>query len=158
MSSLGNILDDQFNRMWNLLREVILNTPDEPWREGPRISSGLARLAYHTIETVDFYIGETEKSFKWGLRLGINIWEAATPSELPSKEQVSNYVDEIRIKTDKIFNEWNDMNFMANQTVFHWTGKTVLDRFLYILKHSYYHLGQINAVLSVSGNESINWR
>ncbi len=158
MSSIGQILDDQYTRMWNLLREVILNTPDEPWREGSRISSGLARLAYHTIETVDFYNGETEKSFKWGARLGINIWEAATPSELPSKEQVNKYAEEVRIKTETIFSEWNDMNFMAKQTIFHWTGKTLLDRFLYIIKHSYYHLGQINAVLSASGFTPLNWR
>ena len=73
MSSIGKILGDQYTRMWDLLREVILNTPHKPWREGPRISSGLARLAYHTIETVDFYIGETEKSFKWGQRRNLGL-------------------------------------------------------------------------------------
>jgi len=156
MSTIGKMLDAQFSRMWKLLREVITKAPETLWGEGLRPLHEPSRVAYHIVETVDFYSGETAKNFPWGKKLSVDCWEAAV-SELPSKSQVNKYTDEVREKTEAAFAEWSDPKFLGPQEVFLWTGETLLDRMIYALKHSYYHLGQINGTIRASGNEPAEW-
>ena len=150
------MLDTQFSRMWQLLSEVIETTPENLWREDLRSLPAPSRLAYHIVETVLFYIGETEKNFPWGKKFGVS-WEAATESELPTKAQVNEYSEEVRKNVDTIFAEGSDTKFLEPQEIFRWTGETLLDRLIYILKHSYYHLGQINQTIKASEITPTDW-
>lgn len=158
MSKIGKLLEIQFARMWQMLREASFNASDDTWREGFRTTSGLACLAYHIVETVDFYISNTESDFSFGKRLGGNIWEAVMPLELPSKEQVQEYAEEVRKKTENLLANLTDSTFLGSQKIFHWTGDTLLERFIYMLKHCYYHMGHMNRVIRLKGNIPIDWR
>lgn len=158
MATLGKILDAQFDRMWQMLTEAILNTAEDTWREGFGTRRGLARLAYHIVETVDFYVGDTETEFPFGKRLGRDIWEAVIPDELPSKDQVAEYTDEVRERTEERFANTEDSTFLEPQQKFRWTGDTLLSRFIYVLKHCYYHFGHMNRIIRLKGNIPIDWR
>lgn len=158
MDAIRNILDAQFDKMWQMLREAILNTAEDTWREGFQTTRGLARLAYHIVETVDFYIGETETEFPFGKKLDGDIWEAVMPYELPSKEQVTDYAKEVQEKTENLFACIDDSKFLEPQKLFQWTGETLLARFFYVLKHCYYHFGHMNRIIRLKGNIPINWR
>ncbi|MFX0212323.1 MAG: DinB family protein [Candidatus Hodarchaeota archaeon] len=157
MPGIRIMLNEQFNRMWKLLSEVIVKTPNDIWGKDLRSLHASSRLAFHTVETVDFYIGETETNFPWGKKFGEPLWETFTESKLPTKAQVKEYADEMKKKVETIFAKCNDIKFLEPQKIFSWTGETLLDRFVYILKHSYYHLGQINQLIKESGNEPTDW-
>lgn len=156
MSGIVRMLENQFSRMWKLLSEVITKIPEDLWREDFRSLHAPSRLAYHTIETVHFYIGETEENFSWGTKFGIPWWKA-TESELPTNTQINEYAKEMKKNVEAIFAQRSDEKFLEPQEIFCWTGDTLLDRFIYILKHSYYHLGQINQTIKASKNEPTDW-
>jgi len=58
MESAQSIRDgllDQFDRSFDMLRQVIRNIPAEKWRTGFSETFVPAMIAYHAVESLDFY-------------------------------------------------------------------------------------------------------
>ena len=52
----------------------------------------------------------------------------------------------------------DDEKLLEAQEIFQWTGETLLERFIYILKHCYYHFGYMNRIIRIKENIPIDWR
>jgi uncharacterized damage-inducible protein DinB len=156
MHIIGNGLDDQFERMWMMLREVIGNCPGEEWkRDAGHWFLIPSRLAYHTIETADFYNRESPEGMDWAGRFDVD-WETQDAEKLPDREPMLDYLEEIRSSLQSKLHSMSDESFLAGHA-FPWTGATVLERMIYTLRHSMFHVGQIQAELRRRGLQGAEW-
>jgi len=155
--TIGNALADQFERMWVMLREAIENYPDEEWkRDASHWFLIPSRLAYHTIETVDYYSRESPEEMRWAERFGGVDWQTKEAEKLPGREAMLDYLEEIRGSLRGKLCSMSDEAFLADHA-FPWTGATVLERMIYTLRHSMFHLGQIQAELRRRGLRGAEW-
>jgi uncharacterized damage-inducible protein DinB len=156
MYTLGNGLADQFERMWMMLREAINNCADEEWKSDAGHWFLIpSRLAYHIIETVEFYSRESPEGMDFAGRFGVD-WETREAEKLPDREAMLDYLEEIRGSLRGKLRSMSDEALLAEHP-FPWTGATVLERMVYTLRHSMFHLGQIQAELRRRGLKGAEW-
>jgi len=147
-------LNEQFNRAWRMIRETISGFSESDW-----ITAGVdylapARIAYHLIETVEYYIGEKIKNeFSWGKRFGGG-WMDIEKDRLPRQDDMLVYLEEVEGK----LTDWlGRCDFEKENMLFKHTGKTLLGHVLYVLRHTLDHHGQLNSLLYQTGIKRINW-
>jgi uncharacterized damage-inducible protein DinB len=157
LQTIGEAVAEQFDRMWMMLEEAITNCPDEEWkRDSGNWFLVPSRLAYHTIETVDYYSRQSPEGMEWAQRFGGVDWETKETDGLPDRESVSAYLKEARGALEAKLLALSDEDLLSGHA-FPWTGATVLDRMIYALRHSMFHLGQIQAELRRRGLEGAQW-
>jgi len=161
MASLQNIRDglvDQFDRSLAMLRHVINNIPEEKWLVG---FSGLfapAMIAYHTVESLDFYFsGKTEEEFQWGYRFRGPWWETK-PEDWPSKQEVIAYLEEVAQTITLFFDGITEDELVKAFDLYDWSGTTVLVHVIYALRHTMHHQGQLAAFQCYFGIDKETWR
>lgn len=150
-------LIDQFGRTWRELRDAVTKTPADEWRKGDTDYLIPARLAYHIVYSADSYA--THRGYKEHRpyrRFKLN-WEAATPDELPSREQLFTYINETEVAVKEWLLGLGDEGLLEEQVDYEWTGERRLGRALYLLRHNQWHIGELNALLCTRGLEPVEW-
>lgn len=147
-NSIAEALESQYTSVWKMLQSAIENVSDEHWHSG--VGQWYFSLtAYHIIETAQFYLGSDPDLMKWGARAGIN-WDEIKGAEkdvLPrlTKELVSAYLREIGKEWATTLELASDADFLKKDG-FHWFS-SILDKLIYLLRHTNYHVGELNRAL-----------
>lgn len=155
--SIGESIIENLSLTWEMYADAIKNIPDEHWRTGEIDYLIPARLMLHAIEAIDFYSSTSPSEFTHGYRFNIDR-KTAPPEQLPGKDQLQTYLDEVKEKTESWLSGLEDEDFLSPETVFPWTGNTLLGRVLYSLAHCRQHFGELNAELRRRGLPRIKWR
>jgi DinB family protein len=158
--TVAQVVSGQFTGVWDMVRRAIDQIPHAQWRSGERVAGKApvipARTVYHAIEAAEFYAEQTPDTFPWGHRFGVD-WEAATPDQLPTAAQARAYLDEVQSRVEAWLSGLDDAALLAPDNLFPWTGGTVLDRALYMLRHTQHHVGEINTELYRRGLPRVKW-
>jgi hypothetical protein len=158
MGTIAEALVTQFTSAWKMLESAINNAPDEKWHSGVG-QWYFSQTAYHIIETAQFYLGSDPDVMKWGARAGI-IWDDVGDIEkevLPklTKELVNFYLLEIGKKlADAMRSVPNDEFFKTDG--FHWFS-SIFEKLMYLLRHTNYHVGELNRALREWGLKPARW-
>jgi hypothetical protein len=155
--TIGESVADAFERTWIMYRSAVNDIPEEHWRAGDVDYLIPARQVYHVIEAAEYYSGATPKGFPWGQRFGTN-WEHGAPEELPTREQILEYLDEIQERVDTWLRRLKDPELLSPDPEFLWPDSSFLDRALYLLMHNRQHIGELNAELRHRELKRIHWR
>jgi hypothetical protein len=131
--------------------------PAEQWRGGEIDYLIPARLALHVIEAAEFYSGDSPEEFRWGSRFGVNC-ERTPPEQLPDQEAMLRYLDEVQARVETWLRGLTDADLLLPGQAFPWTGRCVLDRAIYVLRHTHQHIGEMNAELRRRGCPRAQWR
>ena len=150
---VNQVARDQFARAFAMLENAIAAFPDESWRECGGCRP--AGISIHILETVEFYMsGKPAENFEWGHRFGLD-WEGAPAPELPNKADVTAYLHDVKDASE----QWLiATDLMAAESSYVWTGKSVLDRTLYVLRNTLHHIGQLALALRTVGAEPPEWQ
>jgi hypothetical protein len=115
-----------------------------------------ARISYHIIGGVNYYIeNETTEKLLSGRKNDWN-WETGPVDNLPTREDIINLIHFYKHKTD----EWiNSIDLDEKNVKFKWTGETKVSVALFRLRHMEYHIGELNLLLhqSKNGQANDNW-
>jgi hypothetical protein len=124
------------------------------WTTGDIDYARPSGLAYHTLETIQFYVGnESADEFRWGSRFDAD-WEGAASDALPSQQQILEYMDEVR----PLLESWIDTETLtADEEQFPWTGGIKLGRALYLLRHTQHHTAELSFELTRRGGAAPDW-
>lgn len=154
MATIGEGLANQFERTWWMLKDVIRKVPEDRWcADGnPKLTPALWVL--HAVEAVDAY-RQDPTGPDWRPRFGD--WEALSAEDLPSREVVLGYLDEVAEGLDAMLRGMTDKELLS-AAAYDWMGPTELERWLYALRHTHSHLGELNMLLRTWGQESGGWR
>lgn len=156
MSSTGAAIAEQFSRTWSMLREAVSLYPPERWTTSePSFEPTLApaRQALHAVETVEYYLSDDPDGFSWGARFGVD-WESGDVDRLPSQQDILVYADEVggtlQLRVRRMT--------VGAASVFPWTGGSVAEHWLYVLRHTQHHVAVMNAMLTMKGQPTANWK
>jgi hypothetical protein len=153
---LVEAIEAQFEAAWEMLAEAV-GVFGEGWRAGGSDYAVPARLAYHAVETADYYFHDDLAAFDWGGRFGVD-WETKEPARLPSQQAILDYLDEVRDKASRWIADREDDRLLAPDEVFHAEGMSRLDRALYVLRHTQQTIGELCALLRARGIPRPAWR
>ncbi|MHA2066442.1 MAG: hypothetical protein ACXABY_18885 [Candidatus Thorarchaeota archaeon] len=156
--SIAEALVTQFTSVWKMLQATINNAPAERWHDGVG-QWYYSQTAYHIIETAQFYLGNDPAKMKWGARAEIN-WEDVNDIEkeaLPklTKELVNSYLGEVGQEAADAMRSVPDSEFFKIDG-FDWFN-SILDKLMYLLRHTNYHVGELNRSLREWGLKPVRW-
>jgi len=146
----------QYEHTWRIFEGVVKGYDDDAWLHAGRGAFVPARLAFHILKGVKYYIEDSSmiafvsgKSFE-------NNWETVREAELPSQDDVLAAIHELRAKSEAWLSE---MDFNAENKSFDWAGKTRSGVVIFLLRHNLYHIGELSALLNESrqGVTEDNW-
>lgn len=139
---IGAIVARQFDRVWASFRDALSKLSDEQYRASDCEWLAPIRLAYHVVETAEFYTHASVEDGAPPLD-----WDHGPADALPSKARLLADLDRVQ----PLVRDWllatPDATFLAPEPDFNDSGGTRLDRALCSLRHAQHHLGQINAEL-----------
>lgn len=149
-------LIQQYEHTWRIFARLVEAFDPDAWLHSGRGTITPARLAFHILKGVKFYIEERStlvfasgKSFE-------RDWETAKVEELPSQPDILTCIDDLRIKTKN----WLAIMELSDANIsFPWAGKTKLGLVLFLLRHTLYHLGELSSLLNESrdGDTEDHW-
>ncbi len=146
---------DQFDRSLRMFRNAITSFPADEWLKGDMDYLRPAGVAYHVVESIEFYTGEVSvDEFVWGGRFGCD-WEDSDSLKLPTQKQVLQYLDEVW-PTARVWLE--TCNPSQPETLFSWTCTVLHGKHLYLLRHIQHHVAEMSLELKRRGYESPEWR
>lgn len=152
----------QYGNAWAMLDQTIKAFPEQDWRTSDLSYLTPARIAYHTIETVDYYARSDMSEFVWGHRAGVD-WESSQAEDLPDQTATLEYLSDIRVANDVWLHDIagvgpHAMGLLAPDSQFHGEGFCYLDRALYVLRHTHQHMGELAAELRRRDQPRPGWR
>jgi hypothetical protein len=150
-----NSLLDHFERSLDMFRSAIQNCPEAEWKKGDMDYLRPAGVAYHVVETIQFYGSDIPVNrFDWGGRFGCD-WESPDSLKLPSQEQVLNYLDEAWVIAKKMI---SNVDPESEEKSYPWTGKILHSRFIYLLRHIQHHTAEMSLELKRRGYACPDWK
>lgn len=132
-------LADQFLRLFSALRIALGRVPDDEWRKGDSLYRRPAALTLHLLQSVDFFSAKTAGENSGDPLYDVN-WQEREASRLPDKEAMLKYM---ALVEQRLANFLAAADFGAAEPDFPWTGKTVLSRTLYNLRHAQHHFADL---------------
>ena len=135
---------DQFNHTWKIYEGIIRDFDDGAWTNLAHGYIVPARLAFHILKSTLYYL---EDSCVLALPSGRQLdgdWLTMELEALPLRSDILHVVDVFRVKTEKWLLE---MDLPAQNTAFEWAGQTKMGVVIFLLRHTLYHLGELNALL-----------
>ena len=145
----------QFKRALTMFKEAVLAFPESEWKIGDTNYLRPAGVGYHVVETIEFYVGDQPAGvFKFGARFGVD-WEASESEKFPTQKQLLEYLDEVWRSAEA----WMSVNDLTQpEKLFSWTGKTLLSRMGYLLRHIQHHTAEMALELTRRGYQAPQWK
>jgi len=139
----------RYGHTWRVFQGIVRDFDEDAWFHTGRGPITPARLSFHILKAVKYYIEDSSTvCFKSG-KLFDNDSENVKKEYLPSQKDVLACIDEMREKTER----WLAViDFNADNSSFGWAGETKLGVVLFLFQHSVYHIGELSSLL----NESLN--
>ncbi len=134
----------QFQSSFKMLKQALENITDLRWNDG--IDGWFfCMTAYHVVETMEFYIGSSPDTMKWGERAGYN-WDDVKFVEtdvlpLITKSLVTEYLDEMEQKITILLDSTTD-SLLSGKDGFHWF-ESIYEKLIYLLRHNMSHIGEL---------------
>jgi uncharacterized damage-inducible protein DinB len=148
----------QFMSSCQMLHEAIANVPDEKWHDGAE-GWFFSVTAYHAVETMDFYLGDSPEGMTWGQRKGLDLDKSQETKAdiLPkiTKDVVRAYLDEIEVRLKDKFNSL-DIEKLNSKDDFKWFA-SIFEKLTYLLRHNMHHIGELSKTLRNWGCERVKW-
>jgi hypothetical protein len=154
---IRDALKGQYHAAYRMLWECVEVCPDELWTGGayPRF---FWKIAYHAAFFGHLYMGQNEAAFKPWRKHSDPAWELwakdAVPVEAFTKEEVLEYIDEVRGQIDATVDA---LDLETSDSGFHWYPNiTKLEHEILSVRHIQGHVGQLSERLFEAGIET-NW-
>ncbi len=153
--SITTSILDHFDRSITMFREAVEVFPAADWKIADTDYQRPAGVAYHVIETIAFYTGDTPADkFNWGARFSCD-WEDPDSTKLPAQHEILGYLDDVWAKGKA----WIIAQDLAQpEPLFKWSGQHLLGRMLYLLRHIQHHTAEMSLELKRRGYQCPEWQ
>ncbi len=150
-------LKGQFRHALFIFREETRRFSAAEWIAGFEFFQVPARQAIHLLECLEFYFLERSgEDYPWGARFGGGWWEL-DEGQLPGQEEILAYADEIEAQiSEKLAGLEEGALLQPPGTPREWAD-TLLGHYLYALRHTAHHQGQLAALASYFGHAGGSW-
>jgi hypothetical protein len=140
-----------------LVAETVGQFEPEQWIEGVDFFQVPAKIAYHIVDTLDYYFREEPGGeYTWGHRFGGGWWKLADDDQ-PSPAKVLAYLAQVEARIDQHFAVLEDDDLVAPFDKAREHGETRLGHYVYALRHTMHHHGALSLLSLSQGNEPGSW-
>ncbi|MFW9967009.1 MAG: hypothetical protein ACFFEA_07630 [Candidatus Thorarchaeota archaeon] len=161
----------QFRSCWLMLRQAIRNVPDEYWSMGlirrnePWVDTEEMNIEYysyvvlHLLESVEFYSQDDTNEMIWGAAIGGIDWKKESPQETASrisKEAMLEYSKKIESLLEAKLNSLSEKDLLEPDG-FSRSYPNRLAKYLNLMRHTMFHIGELARVLRNCNCERLNW-
>ena len=157
-SQLTQAISEQYGAALKMLEETVTKCDEGLWQTTDKdTDTVISQVIYHTLFFVDFYLSKnkTERETFKG-KYGDDGESFHEPNKFYTKEQLTTYLQEIKEKADKRFNDLT-IQELNGESVFEWHGSSVLSSLLYNLRHIMLHVGALHVRLNAVGEIPLRW-
>jgi len=154
-----NVVQDlikQTQHTFSILYKEIELFDEVQWKTGLDFFLTPVNIAMHIFDCLDYYFCDKKpEDYPWGYHFGGGWWEL--PSEkLPSQAVVLAYGRELEERVNKQLEALNDDDLIKSWTIDPTAG-TFIGHFIYALKHTLHHHGELAALAVFHGKEGGSW-
>jgi hypothetical protein len=139
----------QYAHTWRTFAGIVRDFDSDDWLHTGRGIILPVRLAFHILKSVTYYIEDTSTVLYAAGKPFDGNWETVKEEDFPSQNDILAGMDALQVKTEKWLSE---MDFDAENKTFGWAGTTKFGVTLFLLRHTLYHIGELNALLEESKN------
>ena len=151
-----NDLINQYQRAIGILYSEIERFNDSQWITGLDDFLVPVKIAYHIIDCLDYYFsGKVPEDYLWGYRFGGGWWELPEDRQ-PDKAAVSAYLHEVEARIIDELNSLMDEDLLRPFTLDE-CARSVLGHYIYALRHTMHHHGELAAVSVFHKNAGGDW-
>ena len=158
MQTIGASLLAQFDVLMDAVAQAIELCPDEQWTVEGNAAGAPVRQVYHILGALDTYC--MKRCWGWDKRFmgpdGHFSWDSGL-SDAPSRTDLLDYLGTLRNHLRQWVPQHEDAQYLS-PTEEGFRGQCLLDELLYILRHSHYHLGEIQIDYRLRGLPEPEWR
>lgn len=128
------------------------------WHRGTGVRLIPARIIYHLLAGGERYTWRGRPEDFLAMRRYKLNWLEAPLDELPGFEAALSSLDSMRQQTDAWLLECGDDGLLHGSPVWPWCGSSLLAQALYLLRHTQYHVSDLNAELRRAGLPTAKWQ
>lgn len=140
---------EQYAHTWRTFAGIVEDFDDDAWLHTGKGIIIPVRIAFHILKATTYYLEDESTVLLASGKSFDGDWEAVKEEDWPSQSDILVGIDTLQVKTEKWLSE---MDFGAENTAFEWAGATKLGVALFLLSHTLYHVGELNALLEESKN------
>jgi len=150
-------LIDQFDHTFRILCEEIERFHEEEWRKGFSFFQVPVKQAMHLFDCLDYYFrGHQLVDYQWGNRFGGGWWEL-NEEQLPTKAELLEYARELESVVMDQLDSLDDQALSDPNPIQFEFVRTRLGLYVYALKHTLHHHGELAALSVYHGHEGGCW-
>ncbi|MBT3275325.1 MAG: hypothetical protein HN368_19375 [Spirochaetales bacterium] len=147
---------NQYDQTWKILEATIDGYDSESW-----IHLGLGymtpvKVAFHILKGFKYYMREKSViEFPSGVSLESDL-KNTSDEDLPSQKDMLICLQNLKGKSA----DWlSNLDLDGNNETFPWAGKSNIGVVIFLLRHTLFHMGELNSLLFVKrdGNLEDNW-
>ena len=151
-----NDLVDQYERSFRMLYDEVGRFDDEQWVTGISFFQIPVKQTMHIVDCLDYYFcGKPGSQYKWGHRFGGGWWELPD-DQMPDKAALLAYAREVEERAVTELNGLEDAD-LSQPWEIDGSGNTLLGHYVYALRHTMHHHGQLAALAVHHGKEGGSW-
>lgn len=147
---------DQFQRSFHMVDEDIEKFDSTGWTRGLSLFQTPVVQAMHLFDCLDYYFcGCPGEVYQWGHHFGGGWWELPQ-SCWPNPGQVLVYSCGLKERVEVELSQCSDADLLLPYTLDDHAA-TRLGHYVYALRHTMHHHGQLSAILVWQGKEGGSW-
>jgi len=139
-----------------MVRDVVTRLTPEQWTSAQGGLRSPARITWHLVEALDFYFRENEADYVWGSRFGAPQWKTAD-ADLPSQDTILSWLDEIVLRAGNMLRQLTNDDLREQNQKKYRHGENRLGHYVYALRHTMHHMGQLSAIAVAHGHRNLLW-
>ena len=147
----------QYFHTFRIITEEINRFSEEEWKVGISFFQVPVKQAMHLLDCLDFYFSDNgPDEYKWGYRFGGGWWEIPEDN-LPDKKDILDYAGEIKEKIVSQLSTLDDSALSETSPIQYEWVKTRLGLYIYALRHTLHHHGQLSALAVHHSHQGGSW-
>ncbi len=133
-----------FTQFFRTMRDIVGEFTDEAWLDSGHKLTKPPLLAYHILKSIKYYCGDSGEFLRAdGEKLPVD-YQATEEDRISRNEILGNLG-----RHEAGLKDWiRGTELSASNEKYPWTGKDMESVLLFIIRHSFFHLGEMSALLN----------
>jgi uncharacterized damage-inducible protein DinB len=154
---LNKALISNFKGATKLVADVVAQFSQDQWARGNASLQVPWKLAFHIVDCLDYYFREgPEQPYQWGHRFGGGWWQLRD-DQIPDPNSVLDYLKEIEARIERQLSSLEDQDLAEPFDPEKQLGDCSLAHYIYALRHTMHHHGELSLLSLQFGNEEGLW-
>jgi uncharacterized damage-inducible protein DinB len=142
---MSTVLIVQFEQFWRIFASIVNDFDEQSWINYGHGLTKPSRLSFHIVQSIKYYMDDRTNIILFDGRILTYDHKLNENDSLISKQDISNMINTVK----NTLNQWiTNLDLTQANERCTWTGSNLESVVLFVIRHSYFHLGELNALLN----------